>query len=282
MSGRSSNDLHDDNNGTRGQSGSGGSRDLFDDDGGTGMIVLAGARSQYAVSQDGSNVLVIGPEGRHHLSGGERLQFAGGSAVVAQDALASEPSHHLALHNAATGRDSDIDMGAAGLGSPDYLRWQYQHGDDSSVAIASPTHDVFIKGGGGNDAIQATGGTNVLDGGTGSNFLVGATGEDGGTDTFFTDARGASAVWNTVANFHGGDAATLWGFTPGVSTWRWDGISGADGYKGATLRADVHGTGAEDASIIFAGLSMEQAQRLEVATGTVGENSYLYLHNSGV
>lgn len=140
---------------------------------------------------------------------------------------------------------------------------------------------MFLKGGAGNDALAVVGGINVLDGNTGSNFLVGGTGADGGTDTFFTDARTDAVVWNTLANFGKGDQATLWGFVPGTSSYRWDGIRGAAGYEGATLRADIRGSGREDAAITFSGLSLEQAQRLEVTSGMAGENAYLYFRNPG-
>ena len=257
-------------------------------DGGEGAdtAAFAHARSACAVSRDGDAILVIGPEGRDRLTGIERLRFAGGALVNVGDALAGEPPHLLALRDGATGLESVVSMVPVGPGSPAYLRWQHLH-DGGSVAISSATPNVFIRTGGGDDAIQVTSGTNVLDGGTGSNFLVGGTGADGGTDTFFTDARatnanGGAPVWNTLVNFHAGDAATLWGFLPGVGSWRWDGISGADGYVGATLRADTRGTGTADASITFAGLSVAQAQALQASTGSVGGQAYLFLQNPGV
>jgi len=174
------------------------------------------------------------------------------------------------------------DDGQAYTGPVNYLQWQYIWPSQDNVNVTANVPNVFLKSGPGEDALQAVGGSNVLDGGTGSNFLVGATGADGGTDTFFTDARNNTAVWNTLVNFHAGDAATLWGFDPSVSTWYWDGISGAAGYTGATLRADVHGTGTVDASITFAGLTMAQAQNLQVSTGSINGLGYLYFHNPGV
>lgn len=172
-------------------------------------------------------------------------------------------------------------------GPVSYLQWQYLWAGNDSVNVTSFTPNIFLRGGPGDDALSvdngAFGGNNVLDGGTGSNFLVGQTDQPGaGPDTFFTDARGSAVVWNTLVNFHTGDSATLWGFDPSVSTWHWDGISGAAGYTGATLRADVHGTGTTDASITFAGLSMAQAQGLQISTGTAGGLPYLYFHNPGV
>lgn len=86
--------------------------------------------------------------------------------------------------------------------------------------------------------IQVSSGQNVLDGGSGSNSLAG----DSGADTFFTNARNPGVVWNTIRNFHTGDAATLWGFDTQVSSYHWDSsLSGVSGSQGATLRADVVG-----------------------------------------
>ena len=255
--------------------------DALDGGEGTDTAAFASVRSAYAVSRDGDALLVTGPEGRDRLTGIERLRFAVGALVDVGDALAGEPPHVLALRDGATGQESVVGMAPAGPGSPATLRWQHLQ-DGGSVAISTATPNVFIRTGGGDDAIQAMSGTNVLDGGAGSNFLVGGTGADGGTDTFFTDARGSAVVWNTLVNFHAGDAATLWGFLPGVGSWRWDGIGGADGYAGATLRADTRGTGAMNASITFAGLSAAQAQALQASTGSVGEQTYLCFQNFGV
>ena len=168
---------------------------------------------------------------------------------------------------------------APGAGSPSYLEGQYIYAGTDNLAVATNQPNVFIHGGTGDDAIQVGSGQNVLDGGLGSNFLVGGS----GSDTFFTDARTPGAVWNTVVNFHAGDAVTLWGFTAGVSSYYWDGISGAPGSQGATLRANIVGGAGRtgngiDASITFAGLTVAQAQALQVSTGTQPAGNYLYLH----
>lgn len=260
----------------------GAGNDLVIGGSGTDLVRFSGARSEYTVGQQGDTVVVIGPEGYDRLVGVEQMQFLDGSTLAVADVLAGEARHEIAVHDAATGESRTINLAPVALGSPAYLNWQYLHDTVNGVAIAAAAANCFIKGSSGNDAIQVTAGTNVLDGGTGSNFLVGGTGTDGGTDTFFTDARGSEAVWNTLVNFHKGDAATLWGFLPGTSTWKWEGVAGADGYAGATLRADVQGTGRYDASITFAGLSVEQASGLQVSAGVVDGKSYLYVHNSGV
>ncbi len=163
-------------------------------------------------------------------------------------------------------------------GAPSYLQWRYIWSSPNGVALSASTANVFLHGGAGQDSIQVTSGQNVLDGGAGSNFLTGGT----GTDTFFTDARGDAPVWNTLRNFHAGDAATLWGFVPGVSGYYWDDqIDGAPGSTGATLRANIVGGAGRvgdgiDASITFAGLSVAQAKALHVSVGTQAAGSYLY------
>ena len=49
------------------------------------------------------------------------------------------------------------------------------------------------------------------------------------------DVRGTTQVWDTLANFHAGDALTVWGWSPGgIETI--DALDGAAGYQGATLR----------------------------------------------
>ncbi len=130
---------------------------------------------------------------------------------------------------------------------------------------------------------QATSGSNVLDGGTGSNFLVGASGTDGGTDTFFIDARGSNTTWSTLTNFHPGDAVTLWGFVGGTSTLSWAASDGAAGYQGATIHSETAGAGTGvNGSVTFAGVSLADAQsKFTTSTGSVAGNPYLYVRYTG-
>ena len=166
-------------------------------------------------------------------------------------------------------------------GGPAYLDHQYIWANADDVAMSTTMPNVFLHGGSGSDAIQVSSGQNVLDGGAGSNFLMGGL----GNDTFFTDARGTSAVWSTLGNFHAGDEATLWGFTPGVSSYYWDKqVSGAPGYAGATLRANIVGGDGRagdgiDASITFAGLSVAEAKGMQITTGTAPAGSFLHFSN---
>jgi len=237
---------------------------------------------------DGTAAATLGAGNVLHVS------EAAGSVDLQLDPAASYAgqSLHLARDAAGIGTALTLDPGlavsGAGLvstraytGPVDGIQGEFVAASANPVIVTAATDSWFLKGGPGEDALAAHGGTNVLDGGTGSNFLVGAAGADGGADTFFTDARGGGVVWNTMVNFHAGDSATLWGFDPSIGAWHWDGVSGADGYTGATLRADVQGTGTTNASITFAGITTAQAQSLQVSTGTVGGLSYLYFHSPG-
>ena len=150
--------------------------------------------------------------------------------------------------------------------------------DDLNVALS--TKNWYVKLGYGDDAVAASGGTNVLDGGAGSNFLTGAAGTDGGHDTFFLDASDPdTTTWDTIVNFHPGDALTLWGFTPGTSVTSWAASDGTKNYTGVTLHASLAGAGTYvDASVTFAGLSLATEQsRFAVTTGRSGGLPYLYV-----
>lgn len=183
-----------------------------------------------------------------------------------------------------TNQHGSLVLDPAAISGPSYLKNQYIYAGSDNVVLSTQAPNVFLHSGNGNDAIQVATGRNVLDGGLGSNFLTGGTGQD----TFFTDARSPGVVWNTIRNFHAGDAATLWGFASGMSTYRWDtALSGAAGSQGATLRANIVGgagrTGSGiDASITFTGLSLQQARNLQITTGTQAGGTYLYVYNPGV
>ena len=209
---------------------------------------------------------------------------ATGQSLIAADAQSLVTSG-VQLYTAPAVQMTDATAGAnstqygTALPTPTYgLQGQFLYPGTDSVAIKATTPNMFLHGGPAGDALQAIAGSNILDGGTGSNFLVGATGADGGADIFFADARSGGVGWDTLVNFHPGDTATLWGFQAGVSSYAWDSaVSGAEGYTGATLRADVQGTGSTDWSITFAGLSVAQAQGLQISTGSVGTSPYLLI-----
>jgi serralysin len=145
-----------------------------------------------------------------------------------------------------------------------------------SLNISATAPNLFIHTGSGTDAIQASSGTNVLDGGTGSNFVTAGS----GTDTVFVDARGATSdTWSTIANFHSGDAATLWGVSASTSVQSVDG-QGAAGATGLTLHAGA--AGGPTASITLAGFSTADRASGKVTASfghdTASGSDYLYVH----
>jgi len=151
------------------------------------------------------------------------------------------------------------------------------------ISLQAAVPNAFIKSGAGNDLLTASGGSNVLDGGAGSNFLTGATGADGGADSFFLDGRGGGTTWDTLVNFHHGDAATLWGFAAGTSAMSWTANDGAPGHQGATIHASLAGAGTPiNASITFSGVSLADAQsKFALSTGGSGGQTYLYVKYTG-
>ncbi len=249
----------------------------IDGGGGYNTALYDVTRQQAAISLAGDGTMEVAfTGGQDSLRNIQALHFS--NETVATAALP-----WLSTTATASGAAGTVAMDDPGAGAPGYVQAQYINAGAAAQALSTQAPNVFIHGGSGDDAIQVSSGQNVLDGGLGSNFLIGGT----GTDTFFTDARAPGAVWNTIRNLHAGDAATLWGFAAGVSSYRWDGIAGVAGFQGATLRANIAGGAGRtgngiDASITFAGLSMQQAQGLQVTTGTQPGGSYLYIYDPGV
>ncbi len=179
-----------------------------------------------------------------------------------------------------TSNGEQVDPHAAPYSGPVAgLSDQYLNISADNLNVTANTASWFIHTGSGEDAIAASGGTNVLDGGTGSNFLVGGS----GTDTFFTDDRNATAsIWDTIANFHAGDAATIFGVTQAGFSLDWVDGEGAAGYTGLTLHAME--AGKPEASITLSGFTSAALTngQLSLSYGSDGANSpYLYIYDKG-
>ena len=159
-------------------------------------------------------------------------------------------------------------------GPVSYLQSEYAYTGSDNVVISANVANVFIHGGAAEEALAAKAGSNVLVGGTGSSWLVGATGADGGTDTFFVDNRGGQTTWDTLLNFHAGDALTLWGFNAASGATTFEDNKGAAGYQGETLHASLGNGTAASALVTFAGLSSTSAQ-FTTSTGTANGIDYL-------
>lgn len=172
---------------------------------------------------------------------------------------------------------SQVVIGSVYTGPLPYLRYEYIYHGPDKLNVATSQSNVFIHAGPQDDAIAVASGQNVLDGGPGSNFLYGGK----GNDTFFVDIRNvADDVWSTVAGFHAGDAATVWGVTPGDFAISWSDDQGAAGYTGLTMHASE--AGKPTASLTLVGYSQADLQngRLSVQFGTdqASGSSYMYVH----
>ena len=149
-----------------------------------------------------------------------------------------------------------------------------------NLNITALTSSTFIHTGGGTDAIDVSSvsGKNILDGGTNSNFLTGTLAGKG-TDTFFVDARNApSDIWDTVVNFHAGDAVTLFGLTPTNKAIAWADNQGTGAATGLTLHATQ--AGAPQASFTLAGYTTADLSngRLGTTYGTEPDGTpFLYV-----
>ncbi len=129
-------------------------------------------------------------------------QDAGFGTLVTTTA---QPLAPLAFTDQTLGASGSHSMDPIGAGAPSYLQWQYIEAGGDTVAMAASVSNVFIHAGSGTKAITVTSGQNVVDGGTGSAFLTSGS----GADTFFVDVRGGGTVWDTLSNFHAGDAVTV-------------------------------------------------------------------------
>jgi len=232
--------------------------------GGYNTAVYEVPRQQAVITRTSDGLIGVNFLGGHDsLKNIEALRFTNGT-------LSTANLRWLSFTDAAAGDAGEVAMDAPTANGVSYIHSQYIYAGSDGLAASTSLANVFIHTGNGDDAIQVSSGQNVLDGGSGSNFLTGGS----GADTFFTDARNPGVVWNTIRNFHTGDAATLWGFDTQVSSYHWDsGLSGVSGSQGATLRADIVGGAGRtgdgiDASITFAGMSLEQAKGLQISTGT--------------
>jgi RTX calcium-binding nonapeptide repeat (4 copies) len=189
---------------------------------------------------------------------------------------ATPPSSDLAVFDT-TNNQPVVATGQAYTGPAHDLEYEYISITHDSLNITCVTPNWFIHSGSGDDAVAVSSGSNVLDGGTGSNFLTGGS----GTDTFFVDDRGATAdIWTTVAGFHAGDAATIWGVTPQDFGLAWVDGQGAAGFTGLTLHATAPGR--PTASLTLAGYSQADLGngRLSVTFGAdpASGSAYMSVH----
>ncbi len=197
----------------------------------------------------------------------------GAIADLAEQQLSGVPV--LAAVNTMTGQPAAA-QGQPYTGPVGSLQRQYINITPDNLNVTVSTPNWFIHSGAGEDAIAVSGGSNVVDGGTGSNFLTGGS----GTDTFFVDERGATATtWSTVANFHAGDAVTLWGVSQAAFQINYLDGAGAVGATGLTVTAQA--AGKPEALLTLPGFTRaDLAGRLGVSFGTdtASGSAYMYIH----
>ena len=197
----------------------------------------------------------------------------GAIADLAEQQLSGVPV--LAAVNTTTGQPVAA-QGQPYAGPVGSLQRQYIDITPANLNVSVSTPNWFIHSGSGQDAIAVSGGNNVLDGGTGSNFLTGGS----GTDTFFVDERGATATtWSTVANFHAGDAVTLWGVSQAGFQINYLDGAGAAGATGLTVVAQA--AGKPEALLTLPGFTQaDLAGRIGVSFGTdaASGSAYMYIH----
>jgi Ca2+-binding RTX toxin-like protein len=143
-----------------------------------------------------------------------------------------------------------------------YLQYEFA-GAAAGEAVLGTTGNDFIHLGAGDDAANGGAGDDVIDGGTGSNFLTGGAGRD----VFFLDGRSGDTTWSTITDWQAGEEVSLWGWVQGVSKATWVENAGTEGYRGATMHADLNGNGVIDTSVTWAGLTLAN-----VPAATVHDN----------
>lgn len=256
-----------------------------------------------SVLNNGSTFFAIGPiaalqDAAQHLvftasqAGTARFNLtvvngAGGVVQNTDTAVAVTPSvdtAHSLAHNAPSTQvtlqvttpagQTTVVEGESYAGPVNYLQAQYIYDSAQPAAIMAGASGVYIRNLIANAAISVQSGRNVVDAGLGSNFLIGGS----GMDSFFMDARGATPAWNTIANFHAGDVATIFGYRPGTSAYSWVDGAGTPGYTGRTLRLDTLGNGQVGANLTFAGVGRGVSESFVVSSGQAGGVGYLTIH----
>jgi serralysin len=147
--------------------------------------------------------------------------------------------------------------GIPGIGSTTFQVVNFVNviGTKNGDIIVGDARSNFLAGGAGDDAINGGAGDDIIDGGTGSSFLTGGSGRD----DFYIDARGGATTWSTITDWTASERLVVWGWNPGQSkVLLMVENAGAEGFKGATMHADIDGNGAIDTSVTFSGLSLSQ------------------------
>jgi ELWxxDGT repeat protein len=252
----------------------GAGNDLLNGGAGSNTAIFHGIRGASEIRFDSKtfDLTVVGPDGVDTLTNMQVLQFTD-MTVNAFDTTGVR--HLVNVSFPATSTDQFM-LGNAYTGPVPGLTDEFIFPTPQNINIASALPNSFIRTGTGDDAITVFTGNNVVDAYQGSNFLTSGT----GNDTFFVDARGGGSTWDTIVNFTAGDAVTLWGYKNGTSTDgttdKWYASDGTPGFTGLTVHAKLDGT-TINASITFAGATLDDLAKFSVTTGNVAGNDYLQI-----
>jgi serralysin len=206
---------------------------------------------QVGVSEDLSTIIIkLSDTKTDYLDNIETVSFAGTNISPTDLAKVSQATP---LFSVSTANELPYTLPTNYTGTVEGLEYELLGNAIGDIISGSSGND-FINFLGGDDAVNAGAGDDVIDGGTGSNFLSGGAGKD----TFFVDGRGGSTTWSTITDWETGEQLSLWGWNPDVSTSFWEKNAGAEGFKGATLHADLDANGVTDISVTWAGLTQDQ------------------------
>ncbi len=216
-------------------------------DGGTGFDVAhyTEAAGALKITISAGQTVVRTPTATDILTAIEAISTADGSVTLG--------TNLNGLFGIAVGLESFSGLGTAYVGPVAGLQRQYLGSGAGEVVIGTTGND-FINLLGGTDAADGGAGNDVIDGGLGSNFLTGGT----GIDVFFSDGRGGGITWSTITDFEPGEQLSLFGWQPGVSRRIMVESDGAEGFKGATMHADLNADGVFDTSVTWSGLTLAQ------------------------
>jgi len=244
-------------------------------DGGTGsnMATFGGIRGASEIRFDANtfDITVVGPDGIDTTRTVQTLVFSDRTTQV----LGPGGVQHLVNVTFPQTGINQFMIGDAYSGPVAGLTDEFVFPTPQNINIASTLPGSFIRTGAGDDAIEVFSGRNVIDAFTGSNFITAGSGQD----TIFVDARGGGITWDTIVNFGIGDDVTLWGYVEGVSIDgvdkdTWYASDGTPGFTGLTVHAKLDGVNF-GASITFAGLGLDDRDKLAVNTGNIEGNAYL-------
>jgi hypothetical protein len=251
---------------------------------GTTSLAIAGSLAQVnSVLGTLTDTDATTPSDTITVNAGDSLGNTASPQTIAVTVNGGPTPEAFAIDDVTTGVQS-LSQGTPYSGPVAALVDQYIYTGADNMNVTALVPNTFIHTGGGEDAIDVShvGGINVLDGGTNSNFLVGGTGSSS-SDTFFVDDRGPSAdIWSTVANFHAGDAATIFGITQNGFNTAWVDGQGAAGYTGLTLH--VTASGVPTASLTLSGYTTADLPTgadptLTTSYGMENDGTpYLYIH----